>query len=107
MAKNESEFAVHLTDPKGKPFVLLPGKEIPSWAAKQITNPYVLGIDPDAEDDADDDDELDGPPPLEGKGSGVTAWRKYAADQNVDVEGLDRDQIVAKLQEEGVSVDRD
>jgi hypothetical protein len=103
MAKNESEFAVHLTDPKGKPFVLLPGKEIPAWAAKQITNPYVLGTDGE---DADDDDDLEGPPPLEGKGSGVTAWRKYAADQNVDVEGLDRDEIVAKLQEEGVSVDR-
>jgi hypothetical protein len=101
MGINHSEFAVHLTDPKGKAFVLLPGDEIPGWAEKLITNPYVLGID--AEDDGDDD--RVGPPPLEGKGSGVTAWRKYAAECDVDVDGLDRDEIVSVLRDGGHPVE--
>lgn len=103
MATNNSEFAVHLTDPKGKPFVLLPGGEIPSWA--KITNPYVLGADPDAVDDDEDDQDSDGPPPRSGKGSGVTAWRKYAAKHDVDTDGLDVDEIIAKLDDEGVPVE--
>lgn len=106
MATNESEFAVHLTSPSGKPFVLLPGAEIPSWA--EITNPYVLGIDPDADDDSGDDsgdDGTGGPPPKSGKGGGVRAWRAYAAANGVDGEGAEVDEIIAALEAAGVPVE--
>jgi hypothetical protein len=102
MSVNESDFAVHLTTPKGKPFVLMPGDEIPEWAAKQITNPYVLGVDPDDEDVEDDSD---GPPPRSGAGAGVRAWRKYAAAHDVDSDGLDVEGIIAALESAGVPVE--
>lgn len=95
MGINESEFAVHLTSPKGKPFVLLPGDEIPSWAAKQITNPYVLGVDPDAEDDDSDDDEDSDLPPESGPGSGIKAWRQAAEDRGIEVTDLDKPALIA------------
>jgi hypothetical protein len=42
MAKNESEYAVHLQR-DGVTETFLPGDEIPAWAAKKITNPLVSG----------------------------------------------------------------
>lgn len=42
MAKNESEYAVHLQK-DGVTETFLPGDEIPAWAAKKITNPLVSG----------------------------------------------------------------
>lgn len=42
MAKNESEYAVHLQK-DGVTETFLPGDDIPAWAAKKITNPLVTG----------------------------------------------------------------
>jgi hypothetical protein len=42
MAKNESEFAVHLQK-DGVTESFLPGDDIPAWASKKITNPLVSG----------------------------------------------------------------
>lgn len=42
MAKNESEYAVHLQK-DGVTETFLPGDDIPAWAAKKITNPLVSG----------------------------------------------------------------
>lgn len=108
MAVNKSEFALHLADKRPgheQILVILPGDEIPAWALKDITNPYVLGDQvAESTDDLSGGDQA-GPPPLEGKGSGVTAWRKYADKCEVDVDGLDRDEIVAKLRDGGFPVE--
>lgn len=102
MATNQSDFAVYVTDKKGKQHCLLPGDEIPAWAGKQITNPYVLGVDPDAEDD---EPGTDGPPPQSGRGSGADKWAAYAEAHGVDADGKDRDEIIAACQEAGVPVE--
>jgi hypothetical protein len=101
MATNQSEFALHLEN-KGKKVVVLPGDDLPEWA--KITNPYVLGLDPDAEHD--DDGAGSGPPPRAGKGSGEDKWRAYAEEQGVDVsEAEGRDDVIAALEEADVPVE--
>ncbi|ANW64011.1 hypothetical protein BCA37_10755 [Mycobacterium sp. djl-10] len=105
MAKNKSEFSVHLTDPKGKAVCIEPGEDIPSWASKLITNPLVLAgnsADESDDDEDEDDTEGDGPPPRSGKGGGVRAWRAYAAANGVDGDGLDVDGIIDALEAVGV-----
>lgn len=129
MATNKSEFSVHLSDPTGKVVCIEPGAEIPPWAKKLITNPVVLngdGAEAAAADDESDDDELaddesdeegdendgedddedgDGPPPKVGPGSGTDRWAAYAAEHDVDVEGLNKTGIIAALSEAGVPVE--
>lgn len=103
MAKNKSEFSVHLTDPNGEAICIAPGADIPAWAAKLITNPLVLGGESsDPDEDESDDDGTGRPPPKSGKGGGVRAWRAYAAANGVDGDGLDVDEIVASLEAVGV-----
>lgn len=71
------------------------GSVPPADVAKLITNPKAWGGDPaDA-----------GPPPMTGKGSGVNAWREYAAAQEVEVpDDADRDAIVQALVDAGKPV---
>lgn len=126
MATNKSEFSVHVADPTGKVVCIEPGAEIPSWAKKLITNPVVLNGDgtevagdesgddelPDDEPDEDEVDEDDGEaedgaglPPKAGPGSGTDRWAAYAAEHNVDVEGLNKTGIISALAEAGVPVE--
>jgi hypothetical protein len=108
MATNQSEYALHLTSPRGKKVVVLPKDEIPAWALKDITNPYVLGIDPDAVVDEDDDgDDSDGPPPESGPGSGIKAWRAYAEEIDVDTTGLDKPAIIEACKAKAAESDDD
>ena len=102
MAKNQSEYALHLHDRDGNLVSVMPGDEIPSWA--EVTNPYVLGKE--ESESAASDGTSDGPPPRAGKGSGEPAWRKYAEDNGVDVSGLEgRDDIIAAVDKAGVPVE--
>lgn len=51
MAKNQSEFYVHLyNESTGETESVAPGEDLPSWG--KVTNPYVLGKAD--EDDSDD-----------------------------------------------------
>jgi hypothetical protein len=43
MAKVQGEYAVHIAGDNGEVVTLLPGDEIPAWAAKKVTNPHVTG----------------------------------------------------------------
>lgn len=120
MAKVVGEYAVHgVLDEDGVPHSFLPGVEVPGWAAKQMGAHCFEG----GEDIFNEDGvpkpvvhhdailanpltvEVDGPPPQSGKGSGVRAWRAYAEAHDVDAEGLDVDDIVAKLEAAGVPVE--
>lgn len=107
MAVNKSNFALHLADKRPgheQLLVILPGDEIPAWALKDITNPYVLG-DQAVEADAAPGDP-GGPPPKAGKGSGEDKWRAYAEEHEVDVTDLkSRDEIIARLEEAGIPVE--
>jgi hypothetical protein len=104
MATNHSEFTLYLTDKDHEQVCVLPGGEIPAWALKSITNPYVLGADPDAKPHEHGGD---GPPvpPQSGRGSSHEKWQEYAQAHGVDVEGLDRDGIIAACEEAGVPVE--
>jgi hypothetical protein len=120
-AVNESGQPIHIADPLGQPFVIGVDAEIPPWAEHLLLAAEV----PDADDaGADGESPADapqgggeaatpdanggqpaGPPARAGKGGGVAAWRKYAAEHGVDGEGLDVDEIAAKLREAGVPVE--
>lgn len=117
MAKKIGQYSVALTGPDGVVHTFAPGTdEYPDWAAKKM-GPHCFegGEDLFNEDgkrqavihhDAVVDEHTgDGPPPQSGAGSGVKAWRSYAEAQEYDVEGLDRDEIIAALEEAGVPVE--
>lgn len=121
-AINESGQPVHITDPLGQPFVIGVNAEIPPWAEHLLSAaeaPVVEDVaDDDGESPADDPQgggeaatpdanggQPAGPPARAGKGGGVAAWRKYSAEHGVDGEGLDVDEIAAKLREAGVPVE--
>ncbi|WP_217349855.1 hypothetical protein, partial [Mycolicibacterium conceptionense] len=63
------------------------------------------GVGDDEDDGEDDDEDGDGPPPKAGPGSGTDRWAAYAAEHNVDVEGLNKTGIIAALSEAGVPVE--
>jgi hypothetical protein len=114
MAKVQGEYAIHIAGENGEVVTLLPGDEIPGWAAKKVTNPRVTGQEsedeaapsplsddvPGAADNADA-----GPPPHAGPGSGKAAWQEYAASQGVAVDDDSRkEDIIAACEEAGVPV---
>lgn len=72
-----------------------PDDDLPSWAEDAITNPAAF---------ADDSDTAgDGPPPKSGRGSGVEAWKSYAATHDVDVpDDASKDDVIAALESAGV-----
>lgn len=97
--------AVYLQDQQGVVHAFLPGEEVPVWAAKQMGPHCFEGGEAVPEPASDASDPAAGPPPRSGKGSGESAWRKYAEAQGFDVSNLEtRDEIVAALEEEGVAV---
>lgn len=101
---------VSLRDDVGNVVSFGPGDDVPEWAQRRITNPRVWegGEAPFPAGGEDDDDAGDGPPPKSGKGSGVRAWRKYAADNGVDVEGLSEPETIwAALEARGVPTERE
>ncbi|SDD58981.1 hypothetical protein SAMN04488581_2609 [Mycolicibacterium neoaurum] len=101
MATNKSEYTVYLTDTDGSVVAVKPGDGIPTWA--KITNPYVLGAEESGEQA---DEPVTGPPPRAGKGSGESAWRKYAEDNGVDVSQVEgRDDIINAVDKAGVPVE--
>jgi hypothetical protein len=119
-AINESGQPIHISDPLGQPFVIGVGAEIPPWAehllaAAEVADVQDAGTDGESPADAPQGGEAAtpdvnggqpaGPPARFGKGGGVAAWRKYSAEHGVDGEGLDVDEIVAKLREAGFPVE--
>lgn len=72
-----------------------PDDELPSWAEDAITNPAAFD---DGEDEASD-----GPPPKSGRGSGLDAWKAYAAAHDVEVpDGVSKDDLITALESAGV-----
>lgn len=101
---------VHVHRPDGS-VVFGPGDDVPAWAREQITRPDVWDdVDPgeasDSAPDTGDEESDDGAvqePPRAGRGSGVDAWRAFAAAKEVEVpEDASRDDIVELLEAEGV-----
>lgn len=113
---------VDVVDDDGQSHCFAPGQRPPAWATDKISNPDVwadgLGVgvlpappsadggddgtgtgpDDDFDDHGEDDHHDDGDgfpplPPIEGTGSGITAWRKAAAARGVNTTGLNLDEI--------------
>lgn len=118
MAKKIGQYAIALTGPDGVTHTFAPGTDdYPDWAGKKMGDHCFEG----GEDLFNEEGKLqavihhdavfdgpphgDGPPPQSGAGSGVKAWRSYADAEEYDVEGLDRDEIIAALKEAGVPVE--
>jgi hypothetical protein len=100
------EFAVHLHDDNGTLVSLLPGDEVPGWAARRIGD-HALASGDSTDDDGDDEEGgHDGPPPRHGRGSGEDKWRAYAEQNSVDVSNAEgRDDVIAALELAGVPVE--
>lgn len=83
---------VHVHGPNGSR-VFGPDDEVPADVAKLVTNPKAWAVVPEPEQ---------GPtgeaPPRSGPGSGVEAWKAYAAAVGVNVaEGASRDDVIAAV----------
>lgn len=79
----------------------LAGSVPPDDVADLITNPKAWEAEAGSSN-------ADGPPPQSGKGSGVEAWRNYAADNEVVVgEDATREEIIAELDAAGVPTGSD
>lgn len=124
---------VHLVDDQGRLRSFGPADVVPEWAAEQITNPKAWtdraaeaeeataaspaapetpveepGESPagDGEHAAEDEPQA-GPPPKAGPGSSREAWAAYADANGFEVDPEDgRDEIIAGLDEAGISTDR-
>ncbi|MFG2458152.1 hypothetical protein ACGFWE_13925 [Streptomyces sp. NPDC048523] len=100
---------VHVRDLGGRSVAFGPGEDVPGWARKQIANPKAWG---DVEPADSSQAEVTSPagtggdleaPPRAGKGSGVEAWRDFAARKGVDVDqDASREQIIAACEAAGV-----
>lgn len=99
---------VHVHHPNHGTVVFGPDDNVPGWARKLITRDDVWDDDAPvvADDQAEDpedpgqggQDEGPEPPPRSGKGSGVDAWREFAAHPDVDLDVADdasKDDIIA------------
>ncbi|MGW4028248.1 hypothetical protein ACWEFL_02830 [Streptomyces sp. NPDC004838] len=77
-----------------------PDDEIPPAVAKRI------GAHAWADDsEAGQEDEVLAEPPRSGRGSGVEAWREYAAqhvDADLDVSSWSKEQVIGALEDAGV-----
>jgi hypothetical protein len=106
---------VHVPDENGLWHGFGPEDEVPEWAARQMgahcfedgDHPYAAAAEsPDDGSSDDGDGSEDAPPPKGGPGSGVDAWRAYAAKKGVKVEDdANRDDVIAALQSAGHPVD--
>ena len=108
---------IHVRDEDGVDHVFTPGETVPSWAAKQITNPKAWGGEPADDGDADGTAGVTDPPPpppvipppMGGPGSGVAEWLAYAGSLNVEVPEESRgkrDEVIAVLRAAGKPVER-
>lgn len=76
------ERTVTLADPvTGVPVTYLAGDDVDDETAARITNPKAWQSDSPEESSAASED---GEPPRSGKGSGIDAWRTYAASVGVE-----------------------
>lgn len=126
--QNRSDFTVHLHR-DGVLHSFAPGQDVPDWAAKKITNPYVRGEDASdprvpqqvtaarapqpepipATSDADDPDADTAPaggglsrPPESGIGSGQPVWAEYARSKGIEVSAdWKREDIIAACAKAG------
>lgn len=115
MAKKIGQYSVALQGPDGVTHTFAPGTDdYPDWAGKQMGPHCFEGGENLFNEDGKvqavvhhdaDEHTGDGPPPKSGAGSGVKAWRGYAEAEGHDVDGLDRDEIIAALEEAGVAVE--
>jgi hypothetical protein len=106
-------YAVHLRKDDGEVVAFLPGDDVPSWAAKQITNPLAWGTEPEQAEvgsggrvgDASPERDADGPPPQGGTGATRQRWADYATAHGVDVQDdWKREDIIAACEKAGVPV---
>lgn len=84
---------VVLTNPEtGLSAFLAEGADLPEWAVG-VVGDHVLADDGEGGDAAEV-----APPPVSGPGSGVAAWRTYAAAVDVDVDkDASRDDVIEAL----------
>lgn len=110
------QYAVHVHDDTGELHSFLPGADVPGWAAKLMGKHCFEGGEDVFNEDgkhapvvhADavvDTQGGDGPPPQSGPGSAKDKWITYAEQHGVDVEGLDKAEIIAELKEADVPVE--
>lgn len=117
---------VHVRDADGAPHVFGPNDDVPDWARVKIRNPraWVDGADPEPRPQAPAPDrtvrtdqqatqavqpaDAPEPPPRGGRGSNAVAWRAYADAMGVQVApDADRDDVIAELDERGISTGRE
>ena len=112
---------VFVRDREDRMVAILPGEDVPDWAAEQITNPHVWdgtppahvrrakkempsGVSTGTNTSGSDEavvttGQADQPPPRSGKGSSKEAWAAYAQAKGVTVdEGMSREDIIAELE---------
>lgn len=88
---------VHVFDIDGVVHVFGPGDEVPTWAAKLITNPAAWDEMPEL---PDEEIEI---PARGGAGSGAGAWAAYAKAKGFDVPAdASREEIIEALEAEGI-----
>ena len=91
MSKLNTFVTVHSAD--GDSITFGPDDELPTWAEKAISNPNVWDEAPEAQTE---ETGADGEPPRAGAGSGLDAWKTYAAAQGIEVpEDAKREDIFA------------
>lgn len=83
--------------------VFAAGSVPPAWAAERVTNPDVWAAGPGVgvsrvDEEVPKPDATAEEPPRSGKGSGVEAWRSYAAGLGIDTAGMSRDDIIEAVE---------
>jgi hypothetical protein len=120
---------VSVRDADGTPHRFAPGDEVPEWAASYLSNPDVWDTPQDpaetvqaqtpepapepapaatapATQAPEQQAPVGTPPPRGGKGSGRTAWVRYAEANGVATDEFDdRDELIAELRRRGIAVD--
>lgn len=95
---------VHVVDSDARRSVAFgPDDDVPSWAAKQITNPKAWAGSDTETPEPTADATAGEPPPKAGRGSNREAWVAYAQASGVQVDDdASRDDVVAALDAAGV-----
>jgi hypothetical protein len=121
---------VSVRDADGTSHRFAPGDEAPEWAASYLSNPDVWDDSSQVSSaetvqaqtpepvpepapaatapavQAPEQAPVGTPPPRGGKGSGRTAWVRYAEANGLDTDEFDdRDELIAELRRRGIPVD--
>ena len=89
----------HAIDENGRPVHFAPGDPVPTWAAKQLTNPKLYGGEP-AESQEPSGNQA---PPRSGRGSNIDAWRRFAEQNGVEYDThASREEIIAACEQAGL-----